>query len=357
MTEQHWISKTDLRTTKWVSADDPLGEGEVRLSIDAFALTANNVTYAAFGEAPLFYWNFFPTTDPAFGRVPVWGFATVSASNVEGIEIGRRVYGYFPISDSLIVQPARLSDRGFMDGAAHRKELSAIYNTYVFTDTDPAYVADAEAEQMLFRPLYMTGWMICDSLTNTESPPESVILSSASSKTALATAHGLHRRGIETIGLTSAGNVAFVEASGLYSNVLTYDQVEALAPSGPAAYVDFVGRPGLTVAIHKACGDKMARSMMIGVTDWESDRTPPADLTGPVPEFFFVPDYAATRSKEFGPGELDQKTQADLVSFYPVSKSFVTPETIKGTEAISAAWRDTVDGKISPKRGLICSLS
>ena len=41
--------------------------------IDAFALTANNVTYAAFGGPPMNYWHFFPADDPAYGRVPVWG--------------------------------------------------------------------------------------------------------------------------------------------------------------------------------------------------------------------------------------------------------------------------------------------
>ena len=33
--------------------------GEVLLSIDAFAFTANNVTYAMFGDA-MNYWQFFP---------------------------------------------------------------------------------------------------------------------------------------------------------------------------------------------------------------------------------------------------------------------------------------------------------
>ena len=130
MSRQHHISKTNLRETRWV--DQPtrdLADGEVRLSLDAFALTANNVTYAAFGGPPMHYWNFFPATEDALGRVPVWGFATVAESKADGVSVGQRVYGYFPISEELIVSPMRLSERGFMDSAAHRQGLAPIYNS------------------------------------------------------------------------------------------------------------------------------------------------------------------------------------------------------------------------------------
>ena len=353
---QHTITKADLRHTQWSASETPaLAAGNVRLAVDAFALTANNVTYAAFGGPPMNYWNFFPTSDAAQGRVPVWGFATVTDSTVDGIAVGKRVYGYFPISETLDVTPARLNDHSFMDGAAHRKDLSPIYNTYLFTDTDPAYSEAFEAQQMLFRPLYLTGWMICDSLMQGSPKPDRVIISSASSKTALATAHGLHSRGLKTVGVTSPGNKAFVEASGLYSETILYDDISTLQPGGATAYVDFVGRPALTMAIHTACGDTLVRSMVIGVTDWEADRTPPAGLPGPAPEFFFVPDYAAARAKSLPDGELDRRMGKDLIAFFPVSTQFVTPESIKGRAAIEQAWLDTVDGQVKPSRGLICS--
>ena len=353
---QHSITKTNLRETEWTEVATPaLANGDIRLAIDAFALTANNVTYAAFGGPPMNYWNFFPTGDAVLGRVPVWGFATVTDSTVDGIAVGRRVYGYFPISEILDVTPARLTTHSFMDSADHRQDLAPIYNTYLFTDADPAYSEAYEAQQMLFRPLYLTGWMICDSLMEGSPKPDRVIISSASSKTALATAHGLHSRGIKTVGVTSPGNEAFVEASGLYTETILYDDVAALQPGGITAYVDFVGRPALTIAIHTACGDTLGRSMVIGVTDWEADRTPPANLPGPVPEFFFVPDYAAARAKALPDGELERRMGADLIGFFPVSKKFVTPENIKGRAAIEQAWLDTVDGQVKPSRGLICS--
>lgn len=356
MGKQHLISKSNLRDTVWNEAEaSPLADGDVRLSIDAFALTANNVTYAAFGGAPMHYWNFFPSGSDGQGRVPVWGFATVAESNAEGVSAGQRLYGYFPISEDLVVTPMKTSPRGFFDAAAHRQGLAPIYNFYSFIDTDPAYVEGTEEQQMLFRPLYLTGWMICDSLMEGDSKPDVAVISSASSKTAIAAAHSLQRRGVKTVGVTSPRNVQFVKDTGLYDDVLEYDAIGTYTPSGTAAYVDFVGRPEFTKAVHTACGDRLGRSLVIGATDWEDERAPVADLPGPQPEFFFVPDYAANRAKELPAGELDKRTGADLVAFYPVSKTFVTPTPVKGAAAIEKAWLDTVDATVPADQGLVCT--
>ncbi len=355
MSKQHEITKSDLRQTNWQEADLPaLADGDARLSIDAFALTANNVTYAAFGGPPMHYWNFFPGSTDTMGRVPVWGFATVTESKAEGVSVGQRMYGYFPISETLTVTPSKTTPRGFFDAASHRQGLAPIYNFYSYIDTDPAYVEGTEPEQMLFRPLYLTGWMICDSLMEGNPAPDAAIISSASSKTAIAAAHSLKRRGVKTIGFTSPRNTSFVQETGLYDEVFEYDRVSDYVPTGKTAYVDFVGRPEFTKAVHEKCGDTLIRSLIIGATDWEDERAPVEGLTGPAPEFFFVPDYAANRAKQLPAGELDRRTGADLVDFYPVSRNFVTPKVLVGTEAITQAWLDTVDASIPADQGLIC---
>ena len=350
------ISKDNLRETKWVEGDiEPLAAGDVRLKLDAFALTANNVTYAAFGDI-MQYWKFFPAGD-GWGRVPVWGFATVAESNVAEIEIGRRVYGYFPVSATLDVTPAGINANNFSDSATHRADLAFFYNLYHFTDTDPAYDDAFEPQQMLFRPLYATGWWLKDTLTRGEGPAlKTAILSSASSKTAMALAHALKSQGgIETVGLTSAGNKDFVTNTELYSRTLTYDEMADLTVEAPAAYVDFTGRPELTGAVHAAAGAALQRSLIVGVTDWEGDKTPPATMPGPVPEFFFVPDYAAARIGEDGM-HLNQQMNTDLRNFYPASTTFVTPVHAEGQAAITKAWDDTAQARVSPDKGLILSL-
>jgi thiol-disulfide isomerase/thioredoxin len=81
-----------------------LAAGDVRLKLDLFALTSNNVTYAAMGEGMLGYWDFFPAPE-GFGKVPVWGFGTVIQSNAPEIAVGARFYGYYPLAETLDVTP------------------------------------------------------------------------------------------------------------------------------------------------------------------------------------------------------------------------------------------------------------
>ncbi len=81
------IATGDLHDCRTQDSEPPApGEGEALLSVEHFGLTANNITYAAFGEA-MSYWRFFPAPD-GWGRMPVWGFATVAESRAEGLPEG-----------------------------------------------------------------------------------------------------------------------------------------------------------------------------------------------------------------------------------------------------------------------------
>ena len=88
------VRKDDLRRTEFHPLPDPesvaLADGDVLLAVDSFGFTANNVTYAVFGEM-MRYWDFFPA-EQGWGRVPVWGFATVTRSKHPEISAGERVY-------------------------------------------------------------------------------------------------------------------------------------------------------------------------------------------------------------------------------------------------------------------------
>lgn len=208
-------SKQDLRMARMVDVPEaPLSPGNARLRLDIFALTSNNITYAAMGGAPLGYWDFFPGSSE-WGRPPCWGFATVVQSNAPGVEEGARFYGYFPIAQSLDVTPQRISSRGFVDGVPHRSAKSAIYNLYVNVASDRAYDPAFEAEQTLFRPLYATGWWAADCVR--QGSAGALVVSSASSKTALSMAYQLRRSGgIELVAVTSHRNQAYVEETALY---------------------------------------------------------------------------------------------------------------------------------------------
>lgn len=348
------ISKGDLRIARVVDAAlPPLAEGTARLRIDLLALTTNNVTYAAMGAGTLGYWDFFPGPD-GWGRVPAWGFATVSQSAVPDVEEGARVYGFFPVSETLDVTPVKAGPRGFTDGAPHRSGKAAVYNQYLAVD--PAHDRSFEPEQALFRPLYPTGWWLADCIH--QDGPRRVVLSSASAKTAIATAHRLRRLGdAELVALTSARNADYVRATGLYHRVLSYDGVAALVSDVPATYVDFLGRDEVTAAAHRALGASLQRSLQIGATDWNDKpggiQPAKVSLTGPRPEFFFAPAYAMQRLK--AQPDLGAAMQADMRAFLAASRAFVTARRLTGADEILAAWQRLTAGETPPSEGLVLS--
>ncbi|MBC7978594.1 MAG: DUF2855 family protein, partial [Myxococcales bacterium] len=293
MTTTHFLVRRD-RLAEHELVTEPRAElapGDVELCLERFGLTANNVTYGALGDA-LGYWKFFPEARPGWGRLPVWGFARVERSTVEGVDVGERVYGYFSMSSHLVVQPRRVDVAGFLDGAAHRRELSPIYNQYLRTSSDPSYRADSEGAQVVLRPLFATAYFLADYLQSSDwLGSDAVLISSASSKlaslTALLLGDAARRDGREVVGLTSPGNAAYVVGLGLYDRVVTYDAVSSLTPRR-TTYVDVAGNTTLRAAVHHQLGDALKQSLMLGGTHWEA-RGPVGALPGPAPELFFAP--------------------------------------------------------------------
>ncbi|MEM9668594.1 MAG: DUF2855 family protein [Pseudomonadota bacterium] len=354
------VRKDKPREGHWQPRDPaPLEAGEARLQVETVALTSNNVTYAVFANFAG-YWDHFPAADPKLGRVPHWGFATVSESTLEGLPLGTRVYGYLPVSTDLVVKPVAFDKNGFTDGSAHRAKLPPFYSRFHLTANDIAYQDDFQDEQMIVRPLYATGWLIDDYLMSKETPPAQVIVSSASSKTALAYAHKAARRdGIILSGLTSEGNRAYVESTGFYSKVYTYDELDKLPLKGPAIYTDFLGNPEMRPKLEAALGDAFAGTLAIGATAWDalSDTSAfgKASTTAPV-EQFFAPGHADVCAKRLGPAEFFKAMNTDMTAFYPVARSMITSRHIKGENDILNAWQTMVDGNVNPSEGLILEL-
>ena len=315
------VERQKLNQTRWVHSDPaPLAQREARLAIASFALTANNVTDAAFGDS-MNYWGFFRTGDAATGCIPVRGFAEVTESRGEGVAVGERFYGCFPMAGEVVLQPTRGTAAGFSDGAAHRRGLHAAYNHYRRCSADPGYDAAREAEHALLRPLFTTSFLIDDFLAdNGFFGARTVILSSASSKTAYGTAFCLaQRRGttdaVHIVGLTSRGNLAFTRGLGCHDEVLDYDAVATLPVDAPVVYVDFSGSVALRAAVHGHFENKLAYSCSVGGTHWD-DLGSGKGLPGPRPTLFFAPAQITKRDADWGPAGLQQCPAAAIESTY-----------------------------------------
>ncbi len=364
------VRQGQLASTRLVeAADTPLAHGQVRVRIDRFAFTSNNITYAAFGQA-MQYWQFYPVPPDAdgtaWGCIPVWGFGTVVQSLHPGVAVAERLYGYWPMASHAVLQPVKLSAGSFSDGAPHRAALHAVYNQVQRVTSDPFYTADSEDVQALLRPLFLTAWLIDDFLADNRFFGISaggtrgvLLLSSASSKTASATAAQLAKRPeVEVVGLTSPGNVAFCERLGCYSRVLTYDQLDALPADTPCVYVDFAGSGPLRSAIHTRFS-RLAYSCSIGGTHVD-DLRGAKDLPGPKATLFFAPAQVKKRSSEWGPAEFGQRLVAAWHGFRQQVASSNPPWLVvqqhQGAEAVQAAYAQVLAGRGDPRLGHMLAL-
>jgi hypothetical protein len=67
------------------------------------------------------YWAFFPASDPGWGKLNVWGYATVEESRHPDL------------------------------AAPHRRSLPSAYQGYRDVDTDPVYSADVRGQPRIRR--------------------------------------------------------------------------------------------------------------------------------------------------------------------------------------------------------------
>ena len=349
----------------------PLEPGQVRVQIERFALTSNNITYAAMGEA-MAYWQFYPLPGEggqpsAWGRIPVWGFGRVSESRCAEVPVGEHLYGYFPMSHSVVLTPGRISAAHWFDTATHRAALPVVYNQYLRTAQDPFYRADSEDVQALLRPLFITSWLIDDFLADNDyfgaaahaHQRPVLLLSSASSKTAYGTAFQLHRRsGLEVVGLTSAANVDFCASLGCYHRVLRYDELCAIDPDAAAIYVDFAGNAALRQALHAQCKG-LRYSSSIGGTHVQA-LGGAKGLEGPKPVLFFAPSQIKKRSAEWGTATLTERLVRDWNDFAATvtrpDAPWMTVQHHDGAQAAQAAYQDVLRGRGDPRIGHILSI-
>lgn len=350
------VKRNDLRECGIVeSRVAELEPGQTLLRVDSFGLTANNVTYAVFGEM-MSYWDFFPAEN-GWGRVPMWGFAQVERSETRDVEPGMRLYGYLPPSSYVVVTPAQAGADGFVDGSPHRAALPSAYQRYLATDADPFYRADTEDLQMLLRPLFFTSFLIEDQLVDDGLAARGpIVISSASSKTAIGAAFLLaQREGVELIGLTSVRNVEFVEGLGVYARTVTYDAIESL-DRGPATFVDIAGDPTVRLAVHEHYAEELVYSMTVGVTHWEELGASGGELPGPSPTLFFAPDRVTKRSEDWGPAELQRRVSGAWHPFCEWTGSWLEVIHGRGFEAVQRVYLDVLEGSVEAKTAHVLSL-
>lgn len=348
------VSRSDIASSTVNDCNWTPASGQVLLTVERFALTANNVTYAALGDM-LRYWQFFPAQD-GYGVVPAWGYATVVGTDVPGIDVGESWYGYLPMATHVLITPGRVDPRTVMDASPHREGLAGTYQRYERLGV----VLEGEVKDLtsLYRPLFMTAFLLDDLVTDPAAGHGEVgrvIVTSASSKTGTALAHLLAGRGdVEVIGITSSGNKDAVSAAGLCDQVLDYRGVDQLFGDGvPTAIVDLAGRPDVTADLHRALGESLSLSLVVGMTHHDVDRSAAPTVPGRTPTMFFAPGRAEQRAKDWGAADMLRRMEEVWAPFLDSVREATTIRHLAGLDAADDAWRRLVAGDIDPGEGLV----
>ncbi|NNE52007.1 MAG: DUF2855 family protein [Sulfitobacter sp.] len=332
----------------------PLAPGEARLRLESFALTANNVTYAASGFA-IGYWKFFPTGVEGQGQVPVWGVAEVTESESDALEVGTRLYGFYPLAEELVIMPEADGYGGIVDAAAHRADLPAVYNRYA-----PVRAGSEEEDHLraLLQPLLATSYLLFDWLMDNDCfGAQQIIVGSASSKTGLGLCKYLaepEERPYRIVGLTSARNKEFVEKLGACDQVLTYDEVGKIAAES-SVYVDMSGNAQVKKALHAHLGDALKHSAAVGISHW-NQFNPAQELAGPKPQFFFAPAQIAKRREEWGPGEIERQITAAWKRVAADASDWMAVKVHKGVEQAAEVYDALARGTADPRDGHVVRL-
>ncbi|MEZ5709529.1 MAG: DUF2855 family protein [Blastomonas sp.] len=364
MSERRWAINidrdriSDAVLTSEAAADLP--DGAIEVAIDCFAMTANNVTYAVFGKpAGLFgndkgYWDFFAGRDDP-GRLPVWGFATVIRSNADSVAVGESFYGYYPMASHAVLVPGRTSAHGFVDIAQHRADLPVIYNQYQKVAALPGYRQTDRDWWPVFRPLFLTGWLIADQFEDDgDYGAGQILIASASSKTAIGLGHALAQRANrpESVGLTSKAHVDHVRGLGIYDHVVAYDDIGTLDASRPAALVDMAGSGSVTRAVHEHFGDALQYSMVVGKSHWDAAAEGGA-VPGPERQGFFAPGRSEKRIADWGAADFQRRIAEAWAGFMELAPRLATIDRRSGGEGAMTAYRAMLSGTADPQSALL----
>lgn len=357
------FNPADFRDAKFIDGapydGDALAEGEAILAIDRLALTANTISYGVAGRAKLIrYLDSFPTASP-YARLPFWGFGEVVASAHPDLPVGERLYGFYPLSTYLKTNMADVKPHGCRDASPARDTIPAFYSEYARVAAEPGYNSDFDDYQSLLRPVISTSFLLNDYLESHDFyNSRNVIITSASSKTSFGFGHFLvnqHGERCRAIGLTSASNKAFVEKTGCYHSVLTYDEIDQL-PLEASVVFDMAGNGDVRAAIHKRLGERIAYSGVVGATHWDKGALDDKDMPGARPVFWSGPDHVAVLTKRLGSGgKVLAHIQQQVMGLMLQSANWLEVSHFTSEEEILATYRAMLDGNIKAEQGIIFS--
>jgi hypothetical protein len=369
-----------------------LEKNEIRLRVDKVGLSANNLFYAQMGDAPfLKFFSVYPLGDEHEGlaNLPAWGVATIIESDNPEFAVGEQFRGFLHMTNVVQMKAKRSAD-GFIAYGEKRDKLNQAYNGFIQVEKNSSSPISGEGIKsdlaMTSAPGALSGFMLYELLKlHNFYQGNSVVLTSASSKLSLATAlllkderdSGNLKR---VIGYTSSDNVEFVKNTGIFDDVLTYDQAIVSDEGLQHVLIDVAG----DAVIYKRIKDSLIKGLAVGGThsDAEASTFQSFGLTGfvkmfidmvapqmikawaskslnPPLEMFFAPTVRHQLLARWGKDEMDRKADRALGRFVDaaVDNNWIQVDRSESVESIQTAYRNIMSGQVPPSQAVTLSLA
>lgn len=320
----------------------PTGAPEsVLLAVEQFSLATNNLSYILVNDV-LRTLDAFPSPTPHHARVPVWGVAEVIDADPSVAAVGTRVAGFLPMATHTAVHVAS-GETGLLSVDAQRVGMLPIYRRLTPVLTEAGSNA-ADVETVLLAVASFAALLAADV---TATGARTVVVSSASSRSAAALSRLLTRAGIDVIGLTSAKHRHVAQSMAVYSRVFGYDEIDQLREG--SVYVDVAGSAEVTTAVHDRLGSRLLSSIAVGATHLRS--MPPAE--GPPLSMFNTGDREVEVVAERGWPAVQamyEEARADLTGW---AAQWLRITAVDGLAATEPVWLDIVAGKSDPLSAVV----
>jgi hypothetical protein len=345
-----------------------LDEGKVLMRVDKFGFSHMSLGYLMKGFTRTFagYHNFYKSSQgDNFYRSACWGYATVVESAHPKVAVGTRLYGLVPPSKYEVQ-----SVSGFIKGSKGEPSIVEMemgenvpYNMRRFQEMevvegnndDPV----VEDWRIVVKEIYTMAFYMDEQLLVETGMINSVIISCASSKTALALAYCLRMREMRyVVGFTSKEHLDFVKSTGLYHDVFCYDDVDKLPTDHTVVYMDFKCDGELRQRITLKMGTNLMYNMVVGPAAFQK-RQKDQIFEKRARQVLF--DEATWRERRRMVAEVtktgrNEKLKYSYKSFVERMKQYIKLRHTNGAGALTKMYDNVYSNTASPSEAFVCSL-
>lgn len=348
-----------------------LEQGHVLLRIEKFAFSQMNLGYLMKGFTRTFssYHNFYQAKEEGLYRSASWGYATIMESSHPKVEVGTRLYGLMPacayhanlvggvIPAGKKGEPAvvELTMEGVPYNLRRLQELEVVPPSEKTENADPYQ----EDWKILLKEIYTMAFYMDEQLLTETGMINSVLISCASSKTAMALAYCLRMREMRFVhALTSAEHLEFVKSTDLYHQVYTYEDIQSLPTEHTVVYVDFKCDGEVRQNITLRMGTNLMYNMVVGPAVFQK-RMKDQLFEKKAREVIF--DESAWRERRRMVAEVtktgrNEKLKYSFKSFIERMKKHLKLRHISGAEGLTKMYDTIYSNTAPPDEAYICTL-